>query len=167
VVPVTHGRAGAVGQRGGHDKEAESAAEVQILAVPGVPCLLDCGVSWVRTGAELDREWPRMLEAVDARAARSQVTPERDGMDRAVLGIYNAAQWTVGDLAIAPVLKRRLPVTGRTLTDELVGAELWSQSGEVGAAYGFGVMSWLLWMVGQRDRVHYPQWSQSDPWIRL
>jgi hypothetical protein len=166
VVAVGHGQLGAVGQDG-HAPARPTDVEVQIVAVPGVPCLLDCGVSWVRTGAELDVEWPRMLRAVDARAARGLVTPQRDGMDRAVLGIYNAAQWTVGDLAIAPVLKRRLPVTGRNLSDELVGAELWSQSGEVGAAYGLGVMAWLLWMVGQRDRVQYPNWGAGDPWIYL
>jgi hypothetical protein len=144
---------------------------VEWLAVPGVPAVLDGGVPWVRTGPELDREWARMMAAVAALGFGGERGPgvvERqyaalDGAGRAVLGVFSAARWSVGEVNRTPITERYAPVTGSSLTRELNTAERCSLLRVEGAAYATGVLAWLMWMTGERDTVVYPTWDPNRP----
>jgi hypothetical protein len=124
-------------------------ASMDAGAVPTVP--------WPRTRAELRAEWRRVGEL----AAAVPVEPGTDvgrlsREQRCLLGIWSAARWTVGELAVTPITGRVVRPGVETALAELDAAERVLDARDIGWEFASGVERWLDWLIGAQDAVLYP-----------
>ena len=114
-------------------------------------------VPWPRTRAELLAEWHRvgqLATVIQAEpvAEASRLSPE----ERCLLGIWSAARWTVGDLAVTPITGRVARPDVETALAELDAAERVLDARATGWEFASGVERWLDWLIGAQDAVLYP-----------
>lgn len=116
-------------------------------------------VQVVRSAAEQNREWRRCFEQMD-RLAKSGVRSMGDmpPQGRALYGLWDAARWSTGRAAEAPVWRRAVPFTGVVMLHEIalarevvrVKGDEWEQA--------VGALVWLRWLIGEKDEITYPLW---------
>ena len=142
-----------------------SAPEPGTPPVPGRICVLDGGVPWVRVKSELVREMDRlaavMREILDGPAGRRE--DELDGAEQRVMGIWAAAEWTLGADDRSPMHRRHQLVSGQAIIDELAVAEPRMIDRAGGWQYALGVIDWLMWITGARETIAYPGFAVGKP----
>src|SRR4051794_11114789 len=96
-------------------------APVEVRPVAGGPTVvLDAGVPWPRTPAEVEREWARAAARVAQIAdAGKRETSELTSPERYAIGAWVAARWSRAEVVHSPVLRVAQPVTGRLIRQEL------------------------------------------------
>jgi hypothetical protein len=127
----------------------------EILALPGVQQILDSEVLWLRSGEELARAFNSIEAAISDTIGNSQPN-EWDSLDedeRARLGVYQAARWTLQQIPTSPMGSGLIPVTGGSLCRELDCAVIRMRSRGHGWEYAMGVAIWLMWITGYNDLV--------------
>jgi hypothetical protein len=140
----------------------DGAGEPPVVAVPGEVRMLDGGVPWVRTEAELAREWARLTaRLVAVTGGRGRAVAEMDGAERALLGVRAAARWTLGETACAPMSRDRVLVTGASIRGELAEAERVMEERGSRWPYATGVLYWLLWITGATPEMVHPGWRDQ------
>jgi hypothetical protein len=130
----------------------------EIPAVPGIVRMLDAGVPWFRTGAELDVAWDRLWEAVTAVLTNGLPNDYESlvGVERALFGVYNAARWSLLQVPTAPMGGEHTPVTGGSIRRQLLRAETHMVSRQEGWEYATGIVTWILWVTGAREDLVLP-----------
>lgn len=124
-------------------------------AMAGRVCVLDTGVPWLRTGAELEREWARLRPVVEPIYAKVNAAPETASFtpgERHAMGAYLSALWTLGGSAEVPLGGAESPVTGRAIRWQLSAAEELMVSRREGWEFALGVTQWLLWITSGSEK---------------
>jgi hypothetical protein len=136
----------------------------EIVAVPGVPRMLDNGVAWLRTEVELARAFAA-IEAAIAQIVGNGLPNEWeywDMIERARFGVYNVARWSLGMIEKSPMGQGMVPVTGGSLCRELDRAHLILRARGESWEYALGVATWLTWITGVDGNLVLPG-EQPDP----
>ncbi len=130
----------------------------EIVAVPGVPRILDHGVPWIRTGPELDVAWDKVETAVAAVVNNGLPNDyaSLDGVERALFGTFNAARWTTLQIPTAPMGGGHMPVTGGSIRRQLDLATVEMVHKLDGWEYATGVAGWFGWITGVREELILP-----------
>lgn len=138
-----------------------SASNLPTAPPAGWTGVLDTGVPWPRSAAELDREWVRLRRRLTRMTQQpGRAASELNGAERFTLGVRAAARWTSGEIAMAPTTGLDAPVTGAQLRAELAAAEQVMVARESGWEYATGIVFWLLWVTGANEELTYPDEAQ-------
>jgi hypothetical protein len=124
-------------------------------AVAGRVCFLDTGVPWLRTGAELEREWKRLRPVIEPVFTKVRIAPDTASFtsgERHTMGSYATAMWTLGGTTEVPLGRAESPVTGRAIRQQLATAHDTVESRCEGWEFALGVMQWLLWITSGSEK---------------